>query len=152
MTDPRATFDAAAAASLGQLLLKSARLLDERALARLREVPGAHPVRPAHTRLFPHISHEGIRATTIAARLGVTKQAVAPLVADLVGWGLVEQIPDPTDGRASLLRWTAHGVDSLHQGLGILAEFEAQLSERVGREQVQHVAQVLAELIDLLEG
>lgn len=151
MTGQRDRFEAAARANLGQLLLRAARLLDERALERLREVPGSPPVRPAHTRLFPHISHDGIRATEIARRLGVTKQAVAPLVADLVAWGVVEQVADPDDRRASLVRWTPRGLDALMQGLGLLGSFEAELERAVGRDHVTATRASLAALIDLLE-
>lgn len=147
----RDQFEQAARANLGQLLFKAARLLDERALERLRAMPGAPPVRPAHTKLFPHISHDGIRATELARRLEVTKQAVAPLVADLVGWGMVEQVADPTDGRARLIRWTEDGRRGLLHGLGVLAEFEAELTARVGAGQVQIVRSALTELIDLLQ-
>lgn len=63
--------------SVGQLLLKCARLLDERAVARVNREGGAQArLRPAHTRLVPHIEPEGTRLTELARRLGITKQAV----------------------------------------------------------------------------
>ena len=123
-TDLDDTLRAQTSASTGQLLLRAARLLDERALARLAAIPGAPPVRPAHTRLFPHLSFTGVRATTLAKRLGVTKQAVAPLLAELVAWGLVEQVPDPADRRATLVRFTHDGLAALTPK-GILAVWSA---------------------------
>ncbi len=143
-------FDEAKRANVGQLLLKAARLLDERALARIRALPGAPELRPAHTRLFPHISFEGIRATEIAERLGVTKQAVAPLVADLVRFGAVELVPDPRDGRARLIRWTPQGVQHMHHGLGVLAAFEGELRDVVGAQAMATLHQVLAAWVELL--
>ena len=144
-----ARFREAARQSLGQLLLRAARLLDERALERV--ALAGLPIRPAHSRLFPHLSMDGIRSTELADRLGVTKQAVAPLIADLVGWGLVEMVPDPADGRARLVRWTDAGVQGLLVGLGVLSQFEAELAERVGLERVETTREVLAELLELLE-
>ncbi|MCB9687502.1 MAG: winged helix-turn-helix transcriptional regulator [Alphaproteobacteria bacterium] len=133
----------AAAASTGQLLLKAARLLDETALSRLAALPGAPPVRPAHTRLFPHLDFTGVRATELAARLGVTKQAVAPLVADLVRWGVVEQVPDPTDRRALLVRFTPHGLEALRHGLSLLADLEGEVAADVGAERMAVFRDVL---------
>ncbi len=147
----REQFERTAQASFGQLLLKAARRLDEVATAQIRALPDAAPVRPAHTRLFPHITHDGIRSTEIAARLGVSKQAVAVLIADLVDWGMVEQVPDPTDGRARLVRWTEQGLRGLVHGLGVLGEFEGELAERVGAERVAVAHGVLAELIAMLD-
>lgn len=138
-------------ASLGQVLLRAARLLDERALERIRDQPGAPDVRPAHTRLFPLIRFEGVRATDIAARLGVTKQAITPLVQDLVRWGLVEQVPDPDDGRARLVRWTDEGRRQMLHGLAVLAEVEAPWREAVGEDAVAQVHRALTALVGLLE-
>lgn len=132
-----------AAASTGQLLLRAARLLDEEALRRLAAVPGAPPVRPAHTRLFPHLDFRGVRSTELAERLGVTKQAIAPLVADLVAWGVVEQVPDPLDGRARLVRFTEAGWSGLVHGLGLLAQIEAEVMADVGPEQAAAFRTVL---------
>jgi DNA-binding MarR family transcriptional regulator len=148
MEDDR--LEAAKHASTGQLLLKAARLLDEVALERVRSVPGAPPVRPAHTRLFPHISLDGVRATDIASRLGVTKQAVAPLVADLVDWGMVEQVPDPSDGRARLVRWTEEGRRGLLHGLGVLGRLESEWAERAGADAVAVTRQSLLTLLAML--
>ena len=149
-TDLDDTLRAQTSASTGQLLLRAARLLDEKALARLATIPGAPPVRPAHTRLFPHLSFTGVRATTLARRLGVTKQAVAPLLAELVAWGLVEQVPDPADRRATLVRFTHDGLAALTHGLGLLGELEAEITAEVGAERAAIFREVLAVWVKVL--
>ena len=126
----RAELEEKKAASLGQLLLKCGRLLNEQAVARIRARTGMQ-LRPAHTALFPHIDLEGTRLTDLANRLGISKQAVGPLVAELVEMGALEQVPDPTDGRAKLVRFPAHGDrNSLFAGLAVLEEFEDELAVR----------------------
>jgi DNA-binding MarR family transcriptional regulator len=137
--------------SVGQLLMKAGRLVDERALERVREDPAAPPVRPAHTRLFPHLSMEGVRITDLAARLGVTKQAVQPLVADLQDWGVVEVVPDPSDGRARLVRWTPRGVQAVMHGLGVLRGLEAELAQRLGAERWAALHAALLDVVEALE-
>jgi DNA-binding MarR family transcriptional regulator len=149
--DPNEALRRVTAGSTGQLLLKAARLLDERALERLATLPGAPPVRPAHTRLFPHLDLVGVRATDLAERLGVTKQAVAPLVADLVAWGVVEQVADPTDGRARLVRFSPRGLAALAHGLSLLAAFEDEVAGRVGSAQMAVFREVLQVWVEVVE-
>jgi hypothetical protein len=79
--------------STAQLLLKCARLVNERALASLPH--GDARVRPAHTQLFPHIALAGTRISELAEKLGITKQAVGQLVDDLEAWGLVRRSAGP---------------------------------------------------------
>jgi DNA-binding MarR family transcriptional regulator len=146
-----ATFERRKRESVGQLLMKAGRLVDEQALRMIRQDARAPPVRPAHTRLFPHIAPEGIRLTELAERLGVTKQAVQPLVADLEHWGMVELAPDPSDGRARLVRWTPAGLQALVHGLGVLAELEDRLRTEVGAERWTELHAALQVITDLLE-
>src|SRR5262245_58500689 len=100
---PRSTFE---------LLFRAARLVNERAVAEVQH-EGGTPLRLAHTQLFPHIAFEGIRLTEIAKRLDVTKQAISPLVDELVDTGMVERVADPADQRAKLIRWTRAGRAAL---------------------------------------
>jgi DNA-binding MarR family transcriptional regulator len=149
----RAALERARAASLGHLLFEAARLLDERALERVNAAPGRPDgvhVRPAHTRLFPHLDADGIRVTDLAARVGVTKQAVQPLVAELVAWGVVELVPDPTDGRARLVRWTPFGIEANHHGLAVLAGLEGEIAARIGAKRADALRSTLAEIVGLL--
>lgn len=129
----RASVEAAKARSVAQLLFRCARLLNEQALARIRAMTG-RKIRPAHTALFPHIDLDGTRGTELARRVGISKQAVTPLVAELVEWGMLERIPDPADGRARLIRF-AVGPDGQHgilEGLAMLGLLEAELADELG--------------------
>src|SRR3954469_12352667 len=106
-------------ASVGQLLLKAGRLLDERALERINRQGPKVTLRPAHTSLFPHIDQEGTRLTELARRLGVTKQAAGQLVSDLEELQVLERADDPEDGRAKRVRFTDKGLKALHQGVSV---------------------------------
>lgn len=137
-------------ASVGQLLLKGARLLDERALERVNRSGPRVRLRPAHTALFPHIDREGTRLTTLAARLGVTKQAVGQLVSDLESLEVLERVDDPADGRAKLVRFTDQGLKAIHHGLGVLRGIEAELTRRLGERRMRQLHEALAEVVDEL--
>src|SRR5437764_15461474 len=115
----RRRFEAVRDAATLQLLFKAARLANERALARLASAPGRPAVRAAHTSLFPHLDFEGIRLTDLAARVGVSKQAIGPLIDDLAAFGFVERIDDPSDGRAKRIRFSRLACAALMQGLGV---------------------------------
>jgi len=134
-----------------QLLFKAARLTNERALARASADPARPPIRTAHTTLFPHLDFEGIRLTDLAARVGVTKQAVGQLVDDLAALGMVERVSDPTDKRAKRVRFSRRGHAALMHGLGILRDLEETLGAAIGRRRMRELQETLRLLIGALE-
>jgi DNA-binding MarR family transcriptional regulator len=138
-------------ASVGQLLFKAARLLDERAIARVNQEPGRAQLRPAHTNLFPHIDFHGTRLTDIAKRIGITKQAVGQLVAELEEMGVVELLADPDDGRAKRVRFTSRGTAAIRHGLDVLRTIETQLSDSIGETQMRALHRALLALVPALE-
>jgi len=144
------TVEAAKRASVGQLLLKSARLLDERALGRINRQGRGVVLRPAHTSLLPHIDRQGTRLTELARRLGVTKQAVGQLVGDLESMGALQRVDDPEDGRAKLVRFTDKGLAAIHHGLSVLREIESELEQRLGVRRMRELHAALAEIVDQL--
>ena len=72
------------------------------------------------------------------------------LLADLVEWGIVEQVPDPTDGRARLTRYSPEGAQALAQGLSLLSEIEEEVSQRVGPEAMSTFHTVLEQMLEVL--
>lgn len=153
-TEPDPAFErklaVAKAHSTGQLLFKAARLLDEQALARVRARTGK-PVRPSHTAVLPHLDLAGTRLTTLADRLGITKQAVGQTVQELEDMGVVERVVDPSDGRAKLVRFTALGRRGLLHGLGVLGTMEEELARRIGAGRMKTLHGLLTEVVALLE-
>jgi DNA-binding MarR family transcriptional regulator len=142
--------EAAKRASMGQLLLRAARLFNEQAVSRVQR--SSEPrFRLAHTRLFPHIDLEGTRLTELALRAGVTKQAVGPLVAELESFGVVRREPDPEDGRALRVRFTERGLRALLHGLSVLGELEDELASEIGTSRMRELRNSLALLVDALQ-
>lgn len=147
----RDVLEATKRASIGHLLFRCARLLNERALARARARTGK-PIRTAHTTLFPHIDLEGTRLTDIAKRVGVSKQAVGQLVAELEEMGAVERVDDPEDGRAKLVRFTrSRGRLALFDGFELLAELESELEAELGARTMNDLRRALQRLLPVLE-
>lgn len=137
--------------SVSQLLFRTARLVNERALERLRDIPGMPPIRSAHTALFPHIGHEGTRPSELAARLGISKQAVGQLVDELEHWGVVERRPDPEDGRAKRIHFVRRGEMSLERGLVHLGSIDHEIEAIIGAARAREVRDSLRQLLAWLE-
>ena len=142
-------FEALKRSSWLQLLFKTARLAEERALDQIRQEIGVPGLRRAHMALFPHIDFAGTRLTQVAESLGVRKQSAATLVEDLVVWGMLERVPDPADGRAKLIRF-AGGEDELKKGMGRLLAFERTLAARLGSDSAETLHSSLLRLEAIL--
>jgi DNA-binding MarR family transcriptional regulator len=70
---------------------------------------GFTDLRPAHGFAFTRLSAGGATITQLAEHLGVTRQAAAQLVDELVAKGYVERRPHPHDARARLIVLTSQG-------------------------------------------
>ncbi len=136
---PRSTFE---------LLFRASRLVNELAIARAQSAGGR--LRVAHTQLFPHITSDGVRLTALAETLGVTKQAIGPLIDDLEREGVVERVDDPEDRRAKRIRWTRKGQRALLHGLSLLAELEVELARKVGKTRLAELADTCEHIIAAL--
>lgn len=147
----RRALEQAKQASTLQLLFKAARLANERAIARVNVDAGRPVFRRAIADLLPHLDFAGVRIGAIAEKVGVSKQAVSKVVADMVDEGVVEVVPDPTDARARLVRFTPRGADAIAHGLGVLASLERELARRVGDTTIRQLHAALAAIVPVLE-
>lgn len=138
--------------SLGYLVIRCGQLWNDRGIAGVNAEAGAPVLREAHTRLIPLLLEpEGVRITELAARLEVSKQAVQPLVADLLGLGLVSVEVDPVDARARRVRLTDLGLEAMLHGTGVLRRIEATLRPRLGRAETRILKRLLTRLLKVLE-
>ena len=143
--------DAALAASTVQLLFKAARLLDERGQERVNAAAQKRVLRPSHARLLPFLGRDGIRLTTLAERLDVTKQAVGQAVAELEAAGIVDLVADPADGRAKLVRLNERGVQAMQHGLGVLRGLEEELGDAVGKKTMRALHDALEKVLAAID-
>jgi DNA-binding MarR family transcriptional regulator len=115
---------------------------------------GYADLRPAHMPIFIYLDHPpgGTRVTDLAERAQVTKQSMGELVAYLEERGYVERIPDPTDRRAKLVRYTPLGWTVHETAPAIALELEAAWADRLGRDKFDQLRSLLKELIASLGG
>ena len=133
-------------ASTAQLLFKCARLVNERAMARVNADAGAPVLKASYTALFPHLDFVGVRAVDPARKLGISKQAVSQTLAELCERGIVELVPDPEDGRAKRARFTRRGAEAIGHGLGVLRAIEAELRAEIGADRMEALHDALLAL------
>lgn len=135
--------------SLLRLLVECSRGLETCLRAGLREA-GYGDVRPAHYAVFRYLGPEGSRVTELAEAAGMTQQSMGEFVAYLERLGFVERRPDPRDGRARIVVPTEAGREGIAAAAGLLAETEADLAERLGKEKLDSLVALLEELSILL--
>lgn len=127
-------------------LLSKARLrFSEQIGLRLKDA-GFADIRERHGCVFGNIPPEGARLTELAEEAELTKQAVGEVVTDLEGIGYLERVPDPTDGRAKILRLTEHGREAQEAGFRIIREIEQEWAEQYGEDDVAALRRVLEEV------
>jgi DNA-binding MarR family transcriptional regulator len=113
---------------------------------------GYDNIREGHGCVFGFIEPEGSRLTFLAETSGLTKQAVGEAVDDLEELGYVERVPDPTDGRAKIVRLTAKGTEARAAGRAILDGVEAGWAAEIGEERVAAMRETLEEIFALVSG
>ena len=105
----------------------------------------------AQSRLAQRIADEGSRLTDLADRAQVTKQTASLLVAALEREGLVERVPDPSDGRARLIRLSARGREAAGQAMQVVMAVEQEWTEHLGHELAGQLREGLLKLREITD-
>jgi DNA-binding MarR family transcriptional regulator len=131
--------------NLGVLLREPFRIGSERLHQRFAE--RGHPeIRTPHGNVFPFLDSAGTRVSVLAQRAQITKQSMAELVAHLEHHGYLERVPDPSDGRAKLVRATPRGDELYAIAREFVAELEQEWTERLGAQKMRRLRALLEEL------
>jgi DNA-binding MarR family transcriptional regulator len=105
----------------------------------------------AQARIAARIEPGGSRVTRLAEAAHVTKQTAGFLVEQLERAGYVERVPDPTDGRALLVKIAARGHAAREAVLPTLAEVEAQWLAHIGPERMAQLRKTLTMLREVAD-
>ncbi len=93
----------------------------------------------------------GTRSTLLAQRAGVTKQAMSQLVQVMERQGYLEQLPDPDDTRAKVVRMTPRGEAVKTACVEVREELNRQTAKVIGAVEARRMAAHL-EAIALMFG
>lgn len=101
-------------------------------LGRRLEAEGFYAPTPAQIALMSLLPMGGMRATELARRALVTKQAVDQMVDQLEAVGVLVRVADPTDRRARLIRPTPYAARAYAASRRILTEIHRDWQARLG--------------------
>lgn len=130
---------------IGRLLQQGYRAYNDRAIGKLRQ-RGHTGLTLAHTLLLANLDLEGSRITALAERAGITKQSMGQLVADLETRGYIERQVDPTDRRATVVRFTRLGWQFLQDAYELKQEIEAEYQAILGADGFAQLRAALQQL------
>jgi DNA-binding MarR family transcriptional regulator len=105
----------------------------------------------AQSRLLMGIDIEGTRVSTLADRAQIAKQTATALIDKLESAGYVERVPDPSDGRARLVRMTPRAEAALPIAHAEERRIEAEWRAHLGAARMNHLRQALTSLRDITD-
>jgi DNA-binding MarR family transcriptional regulator len=85
----------------------------------------------------------GTRSTLLAQRAGVTKQAMSQLVRLMERQGYLEQVADPSDTRAKVVRMTPRGEAVKTACVEVREELNQSIARMVGGEEAREMESYL---------
>lgn len=93
--------------------------------------------------IMVNISNGITRPSDLARNLGVSRQAIQQTLVEMERKGLVRLVPDPSDGRAKIVRFSRRGSGIGKAAFAAMNAVEAELAERLGAESVCQLKEVL---------
>ena len=132
---------------IGQLLGRMLRSFRRDLYGRAQEA-GYQDIREAHLQVFGAIDWDGTRLTELAARANMTRPSMLELVDELQKLGYLERRPDPSDGRAKLIRLTRKGRRTLADALRAVLDIERGYIAVVGQERFDAFVATLQALLE----
>ena len=130
---------------MGQLLRDAFARFEKELLAGTPPFRGV-ALRPTHNHVLRHLDREGTRASVIAERSGLTRQAITMIVDELEEAGALRREPDPEDGRAKRIVYTDAGLRAFDEGRAVIADIERRWKLELGAERWAALKKSLDEL------
>ena len=130
-----------------RLLVAATRSINRHITLELQQ-RGYERTRPGHAALLANLDFQGNSVTEIADRAHISKQAMANLAIELEDMGLITRKPSDSDGRMLMLRFTRAGKALVRASVGIVDEFEAALSAKIGERTFAALKRGLAAIAD----
>ena len=132
---------------IGALLRMPWEAVRRRMLERLHE-HGFDDLDAAHLTVFQYPGPQGARPSELAARLGVSKQALNYLLGELERLGYLERRPDPHDLRSRRIALTHRGEQTVPVIRDAVAEIERDWEAQLGPKRFAQLYGLLRELAE----
>ncbi|SNS88174.1 MarR family protein [Noviherbaspirillum humi] len=139
---PRTTDQGWRRHNIGRLLNNAIQRFEKRILEQMEQA-GHGGCSLSHIGVTRNLDIEGTRATELARRAGMTKQAMGELIAQLEERGLVERRPDPIDRRARIVYFSDQGLEWLNAFHIALDRAESEMRREIGAAGLELMKQAL---------
>jgi DNA-binding MarR family transcriptional regulator len=130
---------------IGALLRTPWEAVQRRMLERLHD-EGFADLDFAHLNVFQYPGPQGARPSELAARLGMTKQALNYLLGELERLEYLQREPDPDDLRSKRVALTRRGTSAIRVIRDAVAEVETTWAQQLGPERFAQFRVLLLEL------
>ena len=132
------------------MLFIASRALEQRVFDAL-VAAGVTDITLTQARVAARIAPLGSRVSELAQQARVTKQSAAFLVEQLEAAGYVERAPDPTDGRARLVRLTTRALRLAQVADAEVERVLAEWADHVGEERLRQMNETLRDLREIID-
>ena len=130
---------------LSRLLLEAFRAVDAEVGSALAD-RGSPELSPGHAAAILLVDRRGTHLTELAARAGITKQAMMQVLDDLESAGYLRRHPDPRDARAKVVRLTARGVRERAEARRAISGVDARVRRHLGGRRYDTLREALESL------
>src|SRR3954447_3990873 len=144
-TNPRGSGAPFGPPMIGALLRRPWEAVQRRMLDRLHD-QGFADLDFAHLNVFQYPGPQGARPSDLAARLGMTKQALNYLLGELERLEYLQRQPDPDDLRSKRVVLTPRGASAIRVIREAVAEVETTWAQQLGPERFAQFRSLLLEL------
>jgi DNA-binding MarR family transcriptional regulator len=127
---------------IGALLRVPAHAIHRRLIAELNTA-GFDDLRAPHIAVLQYPGPDGARPGTLAARSGMSKQAMNQLLRSLEALGYLERSDHPEEGRARIVRLTKRGRSVMAKMREIVSTIEAEWRTELGSREFDHLKSLL---------
>lgn len=100
----------------------------------------------ARSSVIPYVRVDGTRQSEIVEHMGLSKQAVQQLIADLEQSGILRRDPDPDDGRGKIVRFTDKGLAAQSDSQKAKKKVEAELKAALGAKEFHRLMDALQKI------
>ncbi|MFL6024358.1 MAG: MarR family winged helix-turn-helix transcriptional regulator [Marmoricola sp.] len=128
---------------------KAARALKLDMLKHARAM-GHTEIQASHNAVYATLPPEGARSADMAHRAGITRQSMGEIIREMVAAGSLVMVPDPTDGRAKIVKWSEHGKRVASDGFDHIVELDRVFRERFGDADIDTTYRVMLGIIEML--
>jgi len=135
---------------LAILLFVANRAIEQRAFDAV-VAAGITDITLAQARVAARIGPEGSRVSDLAEQARITKQSAAFLVEQLESAGYVERVPDPSDGRARLVRLTARARPVAEAADAEVQRVLTEWADHVGEQRLHQLHETLRDLREITD-